>query len=370
MSQSGLLVDAAPPGEFVMLRIHLDGGQLTTGQLRAIGRVARRYARDNVEVTDRQHVQLRQVRIEDAPAAFTWLRAVSLAATPAGRDAQRLFLGSPVAGIAADEIIDGTPALHAIRDRWSGRAEFAGLPGTFRTAISGSPRQDVLHEAGDISFVGVRHPALGPGFDIWVGGGPPANLVMASRLDAFAAAREVPDVWAAVVRTFRDCGYRRPPGDASLKSLISDWGVERFRHVLETEYLHRSLTGGVAPPPPAGPRDQVGVHAQRDGRCYVGITPLAGRPGGTTLVALADLAAAHGSSRVRTTPYQKFIILDIPPDRVESLCRGLERIGLTARPALSRRCALARARVSIGEPGNRIPVPVRDRAGDPWPGRR
>ncbi len=137
MSQSGLVVDAALPGEFVMPRIRLDGGQLTAGQLRAIGRVARRYARDNVEVTDQQHVRLGQVRIEDAPEAFTRLRAAGLAASPAGEyDAQQVFLGSPVAGIAADEIIDGTPALRAIRDRRSGRAEFSGLPRTFRTVIS------------------------------------------------------------------------------------------------------------------------------------------------------------------------------------------------------------------------------------------
>ena len=371
MGQSGLVVDAPLPGEFVMPRIRLDGGQLTAGQLRAIGSVARRYARDNVEVTDQQHVRLGQVRIEDAPEAFTRLRAAGLAASPAGEhDAQQVFLGSPVAGIAADEIVDGTPALRAIRDRRSGRAEFSGLPRTFRTVISGSPRQDVLHEAGDVSFVGVRHPALGPGFDIWVGGGLPANLVMASRLGAFAAPREVADVWAAVVRAFRDYGYGRSRRDASLKSLIADWGVERFRHVVETEYLHRRLAGCLAPPAPAGPRDQVGVHVQRDGRCYVGITPLAARPGGATLVALADLAAAHGSARVRATPYRKFILLDIPPGRVESLCHGLERIGLTARPALSRRCALARARVKIAESGSHVLVPVRDLAGDPWPGRR
>ncbi len=279
MSQSGLLVDAARPDEFVILRIRLDGGQLTTGQLGAVASVARRYGGDTVDVTDRQHIQLRQVRVEDVAAAFTRLRAAGLAAGPARGEGQRAFLGSPVAGVAADEIIDGTPALRAIRDRWSGAPEFSGLPRRFRTAISGSPCQDVLHEAADIAFVGLRHPVLGPGFDVWAGGGQPANLVMARRLGAFALPGEVPDVWAAALRVFRDHGYGRPRGPASLKSLIAEWGVERFRHVLETEYLHRRLADGPAPPPPAGPRDQVGVHAQRDGAVLRRHYP-AGRPGG------------------------------------------------------------------------------------------
>ncbi|MEV3874613.1 hypothetical protein, partial [Streptomyces sp. NPDC049906] len=30
---------------------------------------------------------------------------------------------------------------------------------------------DVAHEINDIAFVGVHHPELGPGFDLWVGGG-------------------------------------------------------------------------------------------------------------------------------------------------------------------------------------------------------
>ena len=66
----------------------------------------------------------------------------------------RVILGSPVAGIAADEIIDGTPAVHEILQRFIGSEEFSNLPRKFKTAISGSPRQDVAHEIHDIAFVG------------------------------------------------------------------------------------------------------------------------------------------------------------------------------------------------------------------------
>jgi sulfite reductase (ferredoxin) len=45
---------------------------------------------------------------------------------------------------------------------------------------------------------------------------------------------------------------------------------------------------------------------------------------------------AHGSTRVRLTPYRKPIVLDVSPGQVESFCAGLGRIGLTARPGLSR----------------------------------
>jgi sulfite reductase (ferredoxin) len=151
--------------EFFMLRIRLDGGQLSTEQLRIIGEVSRDFARDTADITDRQNIQLHWIRIEDVPEIWQKLEAVGLSTAEACGDTPRVFLGSPVAGIAADEIIDGTPAVNEIRRRWIGDPAFSNLPRKFKTAISGSPRQDVAHEVNDVSFIGIEHPELGPGFD-------------------------------------------------------------------------------------------------------------------------------------------------------------------------------------------------------------
>lgn len=256
--------------------------------------------------------------------------------------ASGVFLGSPVAGIAADEIIDGTPALRLIRRRWAELDLGRRLPPAFTTVISGSPCQDVLHEAADVSFIGVRHPVLGPGFDVRVGAGlragpVSAGPVRAGRLGAFATLDEVPAVWSAIAEAFADRGCRRPDPRDGLAALAAGRGAGEFRRLIEEEYLHRRLADGPAPAPPAGPRDHVGVHPQRDGRCYVGVTPAVTPVTGATLRALAGLAGAHGSYRVRTaTPYRKPVVLDIAPERVESFCDGLEDLGLTARPTLRR----------------------------------
>jgi sulfite reductase (ferredoxin) len=252
-----------------------------------------------------------------------------------------VVLGSPVAGIAADEIVDGTPAIHEIQRRFIGAPEFSNLPRKFKTAISGSPLQDVEHEVNDVSFVGVVHPEHGPGFDLWVGGGLSTNPMLAQRLGAWVPLGEVADVWAGVVGLFRDYGYRRLRARARLKFLVADWGPARFREVLESEYLHRSLVDGPAPPVPSAPRDHVGVHRQRDGRSYVGLAPTVGRVRGTTLVRLAEVAEAHGSTRVRTTPHQKLVVLDIPAHRVDSLVEAAAALGLRAAPSTFRRGTMA-----------------------------
>ena len=328
--------------EFFMMRVRSDGGSLTAEQARVIAAISTEFARDTADISDRQNIQLHWIRIEDVPEIWRRLEAVGLGSTEACGDTPRVILGSPVAGVAADEIIDGTPAIDEILRRYIGDPEYANLPRKFKTAISGSPRQDVAHEINDVSFVGVVHPDHGPGFDLWVGGGLSTVPKLGVRLGAWVPLSDVPDVWQGVISIFRDYGYRRLRNKARLKFLVADWGPEKFREVLETEYLHRPLIDG--PPPsavPAGQRDHVGIHEQRDGRYYVGATPTVGRISGTTLARIADLADEYGTGLIRLTAHQKFVILNVPGDRTQALADELEPLQLRVRPSQFRRSAMA-----------------------------
>jgi sulfite reductase (ferredoxin) len=106
--------------EFFMLRVRIDGGALTTEQLTVLGEISQTYARDTADITDRQNIQYHWIRIEDMPAIWAKLEGAGMTTMEACGDSPRVILGSPVAGIAEDEIIDGTPAIEAIRDRYIG----------------------------------------------------------------------------------------------------------------------------------------------------------------------------------------------------------------------------------------------------------
>ncbi|MFF2349711.1 nitrite/sulfite reductase [Kitasatospora sp. NPDC058115] len=328
--------------EYFMLRVRIDGGRLTVAQLRAVAEVSEQYGRNTADLTDRQNVQYHWIRIEDVPAIWQKLEAVGLSTTEACGDTPRVILGSPVAGIAENEIIDGTPAIEEIQRRFIGNPDFSNLPRKFKSAVSGSPLLDVAHEINDIAFVGVVHPEHGPGFDLWVGGGLSTNPRLGVRLGAWVPLDEVADVYGGVIGIFRDYGYRRLRNRARLKFLVADWGTEKFRQVLEDEYLKYKLVDGPAPQQPAGRwRDHVGVHRQKDGNYYVGFAPRVGRVDGRLLGKIADLAEAHGSDRLRTTAEQKMLVLDIPEDRVESLVAGLEALDLRVTPSPFRRGTMA-----------------------------
>ncbi len=325
--------------EYFMLRIRVDGGQLDLAQLRAIADVSTKYGRDTADITDRQNIQLHWVRIEDVPAIWREVEAVGLSTTEACGDTPRVVLGSPVAGISEDEVLDGTPAVTEIVEKYIGDPSLSNLPRKFKSVISWLP--DVPYEANDISFLGVEHPEHGPGFDLWVGGGLSTNPMLAQRLGTWVPLAEVAEVWLGVCRLFRDYGYRRLRNRARIKFLVADWGVAKFRQVLEDEFLGRKLIDGPAPKLPEHPIDHIGVHRQRDGRFYVGAAAVAGRVNGTVLAQVADIAEAHGSGRVRLTPYQKLLVLDVAEEKVESLIAALDAIGLQARPSTWRRDTMA-----------------------------
>ncbi|MGW5319267.1 nitrite/sulfite reductase [Nocardia thailandica] len=325
--------------KYFMMRVRCDGGALNAAQLRTIGEISTEFARDTADLSDRENVQYHWIEVENVPEIWRRLEGVGLHTTEACGDCPRVVLGSPLAGESLDEIIDPTWAVDEIVKRYIGKKEYSNLPRKFKTAISG--QQDVVHEINDVAFVGVNHPEHGPGLDLWVGGGLSTNPMLAQRVGAWVPLEEVPDVWEAVVSLFRDYGYRRLRTKARLKFLVKDWGIEKFRQVLEDEYLKRKLIDGPAPEQPAKPIDHVGVQKLRNGLNAVGFSPIAGRVSGSILCKVADAAERIGSDRIRFTPYQKLVVLDVADDKVEELIAELEPLGLQARPSAWRRNLLA-----------------------------
>jgi sulfite reductase (ferredoxin) len=328
---------------YFMLRVRIDGGQLSSEQLRVLSDISVKYARGTADVTDRQNIQLHWIEIESVPAIWDALEAVGLDTMEACGDTPRVILGCPLAGLDDSELIDATPQIAEVAERYIGDPSLSNLPRKFKSSISGCSAQCTHHEINDVAFAAVRHPETGEtGYDLWVGGGLSTNPMIAKRLGTFVRPDQVPEVWAAVASVFRDYGYRRLRHRARIKFLIADWGAAKFREVLEKEYLGYALPDGPAPVHvDSGARDHVGVHPQRDGLYYVGFAPRVGRVNGQTLGAIAALADRYGSGRVRTTAEQKMVIVDVPEALVEDVVTELDALGLPARPSVFRRHMMA-----------------------------
>ncbi|QKG20748.1 nitrite and sulfite reductase 4Fe-4S region [Actinomadura verrucosospora] len=339
--KTGALEDEELEDKYFMMRVRIDGGQLSGPQLRTIADISTRYARGTADITDRQNVQLHWVRIEDVPAIWEALEAVGLHTMEACGDVPRTIIGCPLAGIAADEVIDATRDLREIHDKYIGSPEFSNLPRKFKTALSGCTAHCTVHEINDIAFVGVVNEAGETGYQLYVGGGLSTNPMFAQSLGVFVKPEQTSAVWHGVTSIFRDYGYRRLRSRARLKFLVKDWGAEKFREVLEKEYLGYALPDGPEPAAPLAHRDHVGVHPQKDGGFYVGFAPRVGRVNGELLGTIGELADRYGSGRVRTTIEQKMVILDVPEENTEALADELAKHDLQVRPSTFRRQTMA-----------------------------
>jgi sulfite reductase (ferredoxin) len=324
--------------EFFMMRIRIDGGALSSEQLRVVAGISSEFGRDLADITDRQNVQLHWIRIEDVPTIWARLEAVGLSTTEACGDTPRVMLGCPLEGVAADSVLDAGPMLRKLVDTYVGDPAYSNLPRKYKTSVSGCAQHCTNHEINDVSFVGVIGEDGEPGFDLWVGGGLSTNPRFAERLGVFVRPDEVSEVWAGVTSIFRDYGYRRQRNHARLKFLMADWGPDKFRKVLQDEYLHRQLPDG--DPPPASPahRDHTGIRSQRNGLFSVGATTRSGRTSGSALRAVADVADRLGGGRVALTAQQGIVLLDVPR---ESSDRVADELGLSVRPSAFLRGTIA-----------------------------
>jgi sulfite reductase (ferredoxin) len=331
----------AEDGDF-MLRTRIPGGVLTSEQLDVIGRLAIRYGRDLADVTDRQNIQYHWLRIEDMPAIWDELAGVGLSTVQACGDTVRNILGCPVAGVDAGEVFDATPDLLAADARMTWTKEFTNLPRKYKLSIAACRDQCTQHEINDVSLVGVVHPDGRQGYDVFVGGGLSNTPQFAQRLGVFVERGDTVEVLCGITAVFRDHGGRDKRTRARIKFLIAKWGVDRFRQVLQDDYLGRKLEDGdPAPGSATVHRDHVGIHRQHDGNFYVGAAPLVGRTSGTVLTEVARLARELGTGRVRLTTQQRLLVLDLPEAKVDEAVARLGELDLPVNPSAFWRGAIA-----------------------------
>ena len=317
--------------EYFMLRIGIPNGILTSHQLRTIGGLTRKYARNLADITVRQNIQLHWLTIESLPEVVDTLSSIGLSPKGACGDVVRNVTGCPLAGVAADELIDASPVALAISEELKGNADFVNLPRKFKISATGCPHWCNYPEINDVALTAVRRGEE-VGYALRVGGGLSKEPHLAVRLDAFIKLEEAVHVARIVAEIFRDQqGLRESRDRARLKYLFlhKGWTPERFLDEINARLGYRLAPGVEESIPDEILRDHVGVHPQRQpGLAYVGASVLRGRMTGEQLEAVADLADRFGSGSLRLTISQNLVIVDVPYARTGELARELGHLGL------------------------------------------
>jgi len=325
---------------YFMMRIGTPNGVLEPGQTEVVAEIAKEYASGPasnpefgdtyVDWTTRQSIQLHWLKLEDIPEIFEKLESNGLSAQQACGDSWRNIVGNPMAG-KAPEFVDALPVIHELNDRFKGNEDHSNLPRKWKVSVTGAPDGSGQGDINDLAFEPAYKEIDGEevrGFNVRVGGGLSRNEPRLARdIDVFCRPENAADVAAGISALFRDHGDRENRYNARIKFLMDEWGPEKFRRVLQEDFVEFELesagedireqytynAGG------AEHGDLIGVHEQRDGNYYVGLNVLVGRMGADDTLELARIADKYGSGEVRISQRQNVMITDVPEDDLDDL---------------------------------------------------
>jgi ferredoxin-nitrite reductase len=322
----GVFFRPVTPGKF-MLRMRMPSGILTSGQMRVLAEIVQRYGEDgSADITTRQNIQLRGIRIEDLPVIFQKFEEAGLTSIQSGMDNVRNITGSPVAGIDADELIDTRGIIRKVQDmitnNGEGNPSFTNLPRKFNIAIAGCRDNSVHAEINDIAFIPAYKDDI-LGFNVLVGGFFSAKRCEAAvPMNVWVHPRDVVALCEAILLIYRDHGLRANRQKARLMWLIDEWGVDQFRSQVEQQLGYPLQTAAPKDEILWDKRDHIGIHAQKQpGLNYVGLHVPVGRLYAQDMADLARLAEVYGSGEIRLTVEQNVIIPNVPDSRLAPMLK-------------------------------------------------
>ncbi|GBD55281.1 ferredoxin--nitrite reductase [Microcystis aeruginosa NIES-298] len=321
----GVFYRPVTPGKF-MMRLRVPNGILSSEQMRVLGEIVQRYGDDgNADITTRQNLQLRGIRIEDIPDIFQRLKSVGMTSVQSGMDNVRNITGSPMAGLDADELIDTRELVQKVQDMITncgqGNYQFTNLPRKFNIAIEGGRDNSVHAEINDIAFVpAYKEGELG--FNVVVGG-----FFSAKRCEAAIPMnvwvrpnQEVVDLCRGILEVYRDNGLRANRQKSRLMWLIDEWGIEEFRTRVANQLGYPLATAAEKDAIDWEKRDHLGVFPQKqEGLSYIGLCVPVGRLFADDMFDLARIAEVYGSGELRLTVEQNVIIPNIAAENMPTL---------------------------------------------------
>ena len=229
---NGLYIQRHAP----MLRIAVPYGLLSSGQMRMLAHIARKYDKGYGHFTTRQNIQFNWPKLEDVPDILDDLASVQMHAIQTSGNCIRNTTSDHLAGVAVDELEDPRPYCEIIRQWSTLHPEFAFLPRKFKIAVSGAQRDRAATQVHDIGLQLVRNEKGEIGFEVLVGGGLGRTPIIGVVIRPFLEKKHLLSYLEAILRVYNLHGRRDNKYTARIKILVKETGAEKFAEMVEAEW--------------------------------------------------------------------------------------------------------------------------------------
>lgn len=312
----GIFDRPATPERF-MIRVRIAGGGLSVEQALVVAYVAKTFGQDYIDITTRQQIELRYMRIEDIPEALKLLEDVGLTSYQTGVDNFRNILIDPLDGLAMDNIISTKAIMEQIQSIFLKNPDWiTTLPRKFNIGLNGSLSNRCNIFGQDFALSLAQKEGM-YGFNLYLGGRVGS---LAYDADMFVTPDEAATVFEAVATLFKTYGFRDNRNKNRLKFLIEAVGMNTFRAAIEEQLGHPMPKAGMGLAQLEG-GDHYGKIALNDGTFALYAAVPSGVFSGTDLFHAAHIAQAQEGA-LRLTIEQNLIITGIS-DENEALTSPL-----------------------------------------------
>jgi precorrin-3B synthase len=296
-------------GDGLLVRLRLTGGILSTKNAHATAACAIRYGNGLIDLSSRANFQLRGVSSETLQDLTSELQDLGILDATPEAEAVRNVVASPLAGIDPAAALDIRPIVQALEAELTSNSSLHRLPGKFGFLIDDGGHITLSQVGADVRFEAFV-TSQGPRFSVRLGG---AGKVWIGD----CAPDQVPECAARIAETFlrATCG---PDAPRRMGDLVGSAAFESLAEAAGFQVDGRPLG-------PLRPFDMTRVvgHGHVGAMHYVGAAMPFGRLSGEALSNLASLAARHGATELRLTPWRTIIVADIPAGDAESIVTEL-----------------------------------------------
>jgi sulfite reductase (NADPH) hemoprotein beta-component len=230
-----------------MLRVAVPYGELSSTQLRALGRIAREFDRVDDGTTrerggfghfsTRQNLQYNWIPLERSADVMDVLASVDMHGIQTSGNCIRNTTSDCFAGVAADEGVDPRPYCEVLRQWSTLHPEFAFLPRKFKIAVTGAAEDRAATAWHDIGLHVLKSEGGEVGFQVRVGGGMGRTPIIGTVIREFLPWPQILVFIEAIVRVYNKHGRRDNAYKARIKILVKAEG-QRFIDDVNEEFEH------------------------------------------------------------------------------------------------------------------------------------
>jgi sulfite reductase (NADPH) hemoprotein beta-component len=239
--QNGWYVQRHAP----MLRVAVPYGEISSQQLRTLGRIAAEFDQGFAHLTTRQNVQFNWIPLNRAADVMDRLADVDMHGIQTSGNCIRNTTSDALAGIAVDEEVDPRPYCELLRQWSTLHPEFAFLPRKFKVAVTGASEDRAAIAWHDIGLQVRRNEVGAVGFRVLVGGGMGRTPIIASEIHAFVPWQQILVFIEAIVRVYNLYGRRDNAYKARIKILVKAEG-QAFVDAVKLEFKQLLIQDGGA----------------------------------------------------------------------------------------------------------------------------